>query len=279
MHFSKPAKTLLASALLCFGALAAGATDVTGELIASGKNRAGMTFATIDSADVTALLDSLDMTWVDSLVTTPQGATNRHRGEPYELTDDGGFSFNIPTDVTTNPRKGAIYLTASFSFSENNIGVGTFDKMRSDIRGMTDRYVTEGGHTYFVPEHKDFLKRYGISIKALFTNGDTYDVTYYYDYKIMIDDADRGSLPIYLSALYADSNKMGGDLWQEKTTSAGNKVTIFYDGKRDGNLNGTFWLTKEAAPDDGNGGGGCNAGAASAIIPVLLCFACLKRRR
>ena len=278
MRLSKLAKILLASTALSACALAAGAADVTSKIIASGKNRADMTFTADDSADVTALLDSLGMTWIEDLVTSPQGATTHRKGEPYQLTDDGGFSFNIPTGAGTDPRQGAIYLTAPFSFSENNIGVGTFDKMRSDIRGMTDRYVTESGRTYFVPEHKDFLKKYGISIKALFTNGEAYDVTYYFDYKIMIDDADRGSLPIYLSALYADSNKMGSDLWQEKTTSAGNKVTIFYDGKRDGNLNGTFWLTKEATPED-NGGGGCDAGASSATVLALLGFACLKRRR
>ena len=278
MRLSKLAKILLASTALSACALAAGAADVTSKIIASGKNRADMTFTADDSADVTALLDSLGMTWIEDLVTSPQGATTHRKGEPYQLTDDGGFSFNIPTDVGTDPRQGAVRVTASFSFSENNIGIGTFEQMRSDIRGMSDQYVTEGGHTYFVPKHKDFLKKYGISIKALFTNGDIYDVTDDFDYRIMVDDADRGSLPIYLGALYADSNKMGSDLWQDKTTAKGETVTIFYDGKRDGALNGTFWLAKEAASGDGNGGG-CNAGGLVVFALPFLGLACLRRKK
>lgn len=261
MRRLEPVKILPALAALLVCAFTAYAADITDEVVASGKNRAGMTFTRDDSADMTALLDSLGMTWIDDLVASPRGATNHHKGRPHQLTDSGGFSFNIPTDGGTDVRRGAVRVAASFGFSENNIGGGTFDRMRSDIRGMPDRHVTEGGRVYFVPKNGDFLKKYGVSVKALFTNGDIYDVTEDFGVRIMIGDADRGSLMLYLDALYADSDRMAGDLRQQKTTPDGRTVTIFYDGLRDGTLNGTFWLTKEAASDGADGG--CDAGGAS----------------
>lgn len=272
-------KISLALAALICTAQAAYSADITNEIIAPDRNRARMTFAKDDGGAVTQLLGSLDLTWIDDLVTSPQGSTVHHKGRPHQLTDSGGFSFSIPAHAAAGAQRGAVRSTASFSLTGGNIGSGTFRQMRSEVTGRSDSHVIVDGRKYFVPENKNFLKKYGISIMALFTTGEIYDVTREFDYRILIDEVYIGSLPIYLSALYADSNKRGGGFWQRFTTTDGETVTIFYDGDEDGELNGTFWLTKRDYIDGGlhfGVGSGCSALGAPVLALLSALFVCVR---
>lgn len=247
--------------------------DITANVLESGKNRSGMAFWAEDDPAVLRFFSQNGLVRVDSLIRRPAGAATYRTGEVSQISDRSGFSFNIPTDSGDSALQGVVRAEGSFALTRYNIGSATFDKLVSDMRARPDEFVRENGRTYFVPANRNFIERYGLEITALFTNGERKDVTRHFDYRILMDDLDDGSATITFGGLYADAAPSGSALWREFELEDGVRRTLFYDGRRDGDINAAFWLSKGTSLVTGDdSSGGCNAGipAAAAALPLCL---------
>ena len=218
--------------------------DITSGIIASGQNGAGLTFLADKRSSTLQYMTAKNMAWADGLVNAPKGSTRILTGEANQIAGNSGFFFTIPLSNSGNA-KGITGVEATFPLMPSNIGKTVYDAMAAEIKTLKDQhYAAEGGLVFFVPNDPTFLKNHGISIMARFENGETLDVTTTFSYGILVNDIDSGSMPINFGTIFMDSNPIGGKLFEAQQIT-GEVANTFFDGKRDGNISGAFWLTTE----------------------------------
>jgi hypothetical protein len=248
------------------------ATDL---LMPAGDNGAGLGFGEFiegELPEADAFFAENNLRWSGYLA-TGQGSSAFYTEGKNQLEGNSGVTFTIPVK-----NSGADALTGFFSiyaFTPRNIGEDAYKTLMDELNSLP----AENGMVVASPGK--LFPKLGLSIFQVYADGTERDVTdVIVDAGFMTTETSEGGseTAVYWGQLVADRDAAAGYSIPVVLSSIGEDGDIVFDGKRDGKIEGTFYIARTGGSSSGSGGG-CDAGFFGAFALIGLAVRGLVSRR
>jgi hypothetical protein len=229
------------------------ATDL---LMPAGNNGAELGFAEFvegELPEADAFFAENNLRW-SAYLATGQGSSAFYTEGKNQLEGGSGVTFTIPVKDS-----GADALTGFFSvynFTPRNIGEDVYKILIDELSSLP----AENGMTVASPG--ELFPKLGLSVFQVYADGTERDVTdVIVDAGFMTMETGEGGseTAVYWGQLVADRDaSAAGYSIPVVLSSIGEDGDIVFDGKKDGKIEGTFYIARTGS--SGGSGGGCDAG-------------------
>jgi uncharacterized GH25 family protein len=225
-------------------------------LMPAADNGAGLNFAEFVEGqlpEADSFLAENQLRWAAYLA-SGRGSSSFYTEGKNQLAGDSGVAFTIP--VKNSEPDAFTAFSSVYVFTPQNIGEDAYKTLADELSTRTAEYGA-----MIVASPGELFPKLGLAIVQVYADGTERDVT-----GVMVDAGfetskmAEGETAVYWGVLVADRAASSADNnIPVVLSSIGEDGHILFDGKRDGSIDGTFYIARASAPA-GKSSGGCDAG-------------------